>query len=154
MWDRKKGEKSISQFIAKHRDIEEDDEEQFESSDSHRRCSEVMTEQYHNLKLNELWHFVFAIRFSHSKYHHYPMTIGLDYSPASKEFEMLLGMHRFPNVNWSKRFWSMILIWRNRWMKSWTTRARSKNRCWKSTKRKNFRSRKVNIFIVTLDGTN
>lgn len=54
MWDRKKGEKSISQYIAKHRDIEEDDEEQFESPDFHRRSSEVMTEQYMNQKLNEL----------------------------------------------------------------------------------------------------
>lgn len=45
LFDRERGQQSMSSFIANHRDIEEEDEEQCESQDSHRRNSEVKRDE-------------------------------------------------------------------------------------------------------------
>ncbi len=41
LYDRERGQQSMSEFIAKNRDIEEEDEEQCDPHDLHRRNSEV-----------------------------------------------------------------------------------------------------------------
>lgn len=41
IFDRERGQQSIYEFMANHRDIEEEDEDKSDVHDSHRRCSEV-----------------------------------------------------------------------------------------------------------------